>query len=226
MAGKGGDGIMKFGRNSGHEIRRPDDNPGDISPLAVMKREMRPGEKLIWADRPVDIGAFRRAKYGVALFGVPFLAFALFWTAAASGLLFGDGGTGSAFDLIFPMFGLPFIAVGLSLVFSPIWAGFKGRRTLYALSDQRALMTETGVRRSVKSWPLDEIDEVSRTDTSGGNGDVIFAKTWVRGSKGGGHWQKHGFYGISDPQRVEHAILQAREAIRLARNAQSAANDR
>lgn len=215
---------MKFGRNSGHEIRRPDEQRGEINPLAMMKSEMRPGEKLIWADRPVDMGAFRRKKYGMALFGVAFLAFALFWTAAASGMIFMQG-TGTAVDFIFPMFGLPFIVVGLGMVLSPIWATFQGRRTLYALSDQRALMSVGGLKRSIKSWPLDEIAEVSRTETSGGKGNVVFAKTWVRGSKGGGHWEEHGFFGIVDPQRVEHAILQARDAIRLARSAKSPAND-
>ncbi len=217
--------MMKFGRNSGHEIRRPDEHRGDVNPQAFMKGEMRPGEKLIWADRPVDMGSFRRKKYGMALFGVLFFGFALFWTAAASGMLFGQGGTGSVVDFIFPLFGLPFIVVGFGMLTSPIWATFQGRRTLYALSDQRALVSVGGLKRSINSWPLDEIDEVSRTDSASGNGDVIFAKTWVRGSKGGGHWEQHGFFGISDPQRVEHAILHAREAIRLARNAQSGAND-
>ena len=206
---------MKFGRGAGHEVPLRVAEPEN--PLIGMQREMRPGEKLIWADRPTSLRSHRRQHLATALFGIPYLAFSLFWTAAASGLLFGSG-TGSAIDFIFPMFGLPFIAVGLGLVLSPVWAGWKGARTVYALSDQRVIISEGGWSRAVKSWPLWDVEKVVRMDR-GVDGDIIVAESWIRGSRGG-YLQKHGFLGIADAARVEHALLAAREALQERRRAE------
>lgn len=211
---------MKFGRGGGHEIRRNDEQ--SANPLIVMQSEMRPGEKLIWADRPSSLRSHAMQHVVTSVFGIPFLAFALFWTWMASGMLNSDrGGTGTSIDYLFPMFGLPFILVGIGLVLSPLWGMWKGAKTMYALTDQRVIVAEGGASRSVQSWSLEDVDEITRTDR-GGTGDVVFSKSWVSNRKNNGYWKYHGFIGIAEPAKVEHALFAARDALREKRNAAKA----
>lgn len=215
MVEAGGGGVLRFGRDGSHEIRRQGENPDN--PLIVMQREMRPGERLLWADRPVSLRPHAMQHIVTGLFGIPFLAFALFWTAMASGMLLGpSGGTGTAFDYLFPMFGLPFILVGIGLVLSPFWGMWKGRQSIYALSDQRVIVLQGGRSRSVQSWSLEDIAEITRKERDG-SGDVIFSRSWVPNTKGGGYWRMHGFLGVDDAASVEHALIAARDALNAKR---------
>ncbi|HMQ57647.1 MAG TPA: hypothetical protein PKE65_03800 [Rhizobiaceae bacterium] len=212
---------MRFGRDGKTVERRrqsdPAPSPGSqpaapsFNPRAVMQRELQQGETLIWADQPKNRGAHAKKKIGISIFGIPFLAFALFWTAAASGFLFDGEGPPGLIGIIFPLFGLPFIFAGLGMVLSPLWALRKAGRTFYALTDRRVVIAESGKTWTARSWALDDLGQLERTERADGTGDVVFAKTWVRGAKGGGHNEHHGFYGIAEPARVEQAIRQARE---------------
>ena len=52
------------------------------SPLDVARQEMRPHERLIWADRPI-VSVRRVPALGRIVFGLIFGGFAVFWTSAA-----------------------------------------------------------------------------------------------------------------------------------------------
>src|SRR5262245_37691399 len=53
-----------------------------------VRRELRDGERLLWAGQPLP-ELFAKATIPAVLFGIPWTAFAIFWIAGASGLLFG-----------------------------------------------------------------------------------------------------------------------------------------
>lgn len=203
---------MRFGRDgnlgdtdplTGRRIE-----PRSETPITLMQREMQPGERLIWADRPANSASFGRSHRASALFGVPFLAFAVFWTGMAATMTWSAPGAPWFFRYVFPAFGIPFIVVGLGLVSGPLRARLRARRILYALTDRRLIVREDDY---VQSFDFDQIQMIRRRDNGDGTGDVLFREERVARSRGTGS-RPVGFLGINEPQKVEQAIRAARDA--------------
>ena len=55
-----------------------------------------------------------------------------------------------AFGVLFPLFGLPFVMVGVGMLSSPFWLRRRAKRTCYALTDRRAILWEAGWFGSVE----------------------------------------------------------------------------
>ena len=142
--------------------------PG-ASPLDVARREMRPHEHLVWADRPVGGGRGAPA-IGRILFGLLFGGFAVFWTSAA--WLMTRGVKDGAFGLFFPLFGVPFIAVGAGIVVAGIRSWRDGGGTVYALSEERVVIIAGGRKGTVRSLDLTAIRGVERAEGEGGAGTI------------------------------------------------------
>ena len=142
---------------------------GGSSPLAVARQEMRPHERLVWADRP--IAKVRGAlAFGRIAFGLLFGGFAVFWTSAA--WLMTRGASSGAFGLFFPLFGIPFIAVGAGIVVAGLKSWRDDGGTVYALTDRRVLIVSGGRRRTVRSLDLSAIRGVERVEGEGGAGTI------------------------------------------------------
>lgn len=193
--------------------------------VSALDAELRPGERVVWAGRP----KVWRAAIGNAiipcLFGIPFLGFAIFWTSmaiwigSAAGRQGPDGGAGAGgadtantpawFYWGFPLFGIPFILIGAGLVSSPYWAARRFRRTVYAVTDRRAVVLASGRTTRVRSWEPDEIRAPKKTRRADGSGDLLFVDaTFV--SPRGGHVVAaggEGFFAIEDVDGAETAIL-------------------
>jgi hypothetical protein len=119
-----------------------------------------PGESLLWTGAPVT--GLRVTPRGIAtsLGSLFLLGFAVFWTAGAGmGIWSGEwreaDGFMALFFFVFPIFGLPFIAVGLYGVIGHYFADARKRaRTRYALTTRRALIAVDGRERLLRSWPI------------------------------------------------------------------------
>src|SRR5262245_48419259 len=91
--------------------------------------EVSPDERLVWIGQPrLDLAV--RPAYFLVPFGIVFTGFALVWIVVAFLITFG----------ILAPCGLPFIAVGVALIVSPVWLRAMARKTVYALSDRRAII--------------------------------------------------------------------------------------
>jgi hypothetical protein len=73
---------------------------------------------------------------------------------------------------------------GLMFLFSPISVYFKGLSTIYALTNKRAIIITTWLRRSVQSYGSADIGAIERTDQPDGSGDLAFAKKMYRDGEG------------------------------------------
>lgn len=186
-------------------------------PREAGQRELRSGEELIWADRP-DPSVMAKKQLFSLIVGIPFFCFACFWTVFAWNLL-GDrpisglGAAGNIVPFIFPIFGLPFIGVGLWLLSAPLRAKRKARRTVYGITNLRLFIAVQGSRRKVQSFEPEDIASIERNDDGTGFGDVIFARELRRShSKHGDdfHTVKIGFYGIPEVRKVETAVAELR----------------
>ena len=91
-----------------------------------------PGERLLWASRP-PLGIRLQAKDAFLIpFSLAWGGFAILWTL---------GAWWAGAPAFFVAFGLPFVAVGLYLIFGRfLHDAWQRRRTLYAVSNQRVLI--------------------------------------------------------------------------------------
>lgn len=197
---------MRFGRNAGKAGKAIRSRPAGLNPSHVAEGELRPSEKLIWAAKPTSLRSHLIGKVFTALFGIPFLAFAVFWISKAA-----EMGGGQGFDF-FPLFGIPFVLVGVGMVLSPLYAVYVAEHTVYALTDQRLVIIEDSWRKSVRSWTLDQADEIERRDNIDGSCNLYFATSVHRGSKGSTYTKRHGFIGIDGGDDLEYQITRLRDS--------------
>ncbi len=142
-----------------------------------VKRELHADERLVWVGRPTRY-KLRPQDFFPMLFGLLFVSFAVFWIASAAGLGKGSSG-GSVQSSLFPLFGIPFVLVGLCVMLSPLWLARRAKRSIYAISNRRAIILErSGLNgsKSVRSFEGNELAFVDRLERSDGSGDLTFTR--------------------------------------------------
>lgn len=178
---------------------------------ARVQAELAPGEKVLWVGQP----RVRRAMLAglpIVLFGIPWTAFAVFWVALALGMganaKQGGGGFPGGLDFCFPLFGLPFIVVGLAMITSPYWIRRAAANTCYAVTDRRAILWEPRFRgMRVRSYMPEQLTRISRTEYSDGSGDLVFEELLADyRAPNRSPYGRAGFMGIEHVHDVENLI--------------------
>ncbi|MFI4855180.1 MAG: hypothetical protein ACIAQF_09440 [Phycisphaerales bacterium JB065] len=206
--------MSKHYKNPGRGFDEPEDlGSGAMSAPSSdprIARELESNEELIWAGRP-DPSRMGCRSMPIVIFGIPFTAISVFWVLATSGVLFGSiGGGGRIVQILFTLFGVPFVLVGLFMLTAPFWAKRAAKRTLYALTDRRCIIWQHGLRTTtVKSYGPDDLGSMSRVERKNGAGDVIFVQSMrIRDRSGSSDTvtQAEGFMGVEDPRTLERLI--------------------
>ena len=183
----------------------------------MLSAELAPGEQLVWHQRPAQWARVRGAWVG-RIFGVFWLAFSIFWTVGAAGSVVGIG----LFGLIFPLFGLPFIAIGIWMVFFQAGSQKKRpRNTIYAVTDQRVLEVCFYGRRRTRSLPLSAVRGMDKRMEADGTGELRFATAadqyawygYENDRRGRQRPQPFVFYGI-DADAAQRAVQQQMARVR------------
>src|SRR5262245_60481290 len=126
-----------------------------------VNRELDAGEQIQWLQMPVPRYFTPGATAGF-LFGIPWTAFAIFWTAGAS---WGTSRAGDAgFFRVFPLFGVPFILIGLGMLSGPFWAHRKALKTVYVITNRRAITFDGGWTTTIRSYPPERLTDVYRKE--------------------------------------------------------------
>jgi hypothetical protein len=173
-----------------------------------LERELAPGERVVWSGQPVP-KRYTRGSWGLVLFGIPWTAFSVFGTTVAAFVgartMKGDDPMSTGFRWFFPLFGVPFILIGVGLLSSPWWGRRRAGRVLYAITDRRALVLEPAWRgsRTVKSFGPAEIQSLERTEHADRSGDLIFLRKAWRDSDGDRRSTSVGFTGVPQVRDVE-----------------------
>jgi len=174
-----------------------------------LAEELR-GERLLWAGTgsaaprlPLGIqlhttgGESAAGRAATTCFAIPWTAFALFWMAMASQA-----------SWLFAMFGLPFVLIGLVMLFGP-WLGPRLQRSgvtlVYAVTERRALILGDD---GVQSFPPERLGHVQRR-RRGALSDLIFARELEQSGGGVGQVER-GFLGVADAE----AALTVLEALK------------
>jgi hypothetical protein len=183
-------------------------NPSDAQLRA--QSELQSGESLYWTG----LADPRRAAITAipaALFGIPFAGFALFWiTAAYRGTHVMSRSSSNGFTntfSFFPLFGLPFLLIGLAIVFAPLWAYLKGRSTVYAVTNQRVMVISGGTSRSVKSYTPADIVSVEHRERPDGSGDVLIRTNAVTRTNNSVSQVTVGLFGVPNVKEVARQVM-------------------
>ena len=158
----------------------------------------------MWLDQPIP-GRMAGKTMPMVLFGIPWTAFALFWIAGASGFKLPDFSHGFGW---FPLFGVPFVLIGFGLLSSPYWARRSAQRSVYVLTDRRAIIIRGSWRGnvSVRSFERERLTDLQRKQNTDGSGDLIFTRDVRRDSDGDRHSTDVGFLAIRDVKNVEDIV--------------------
>lgn len=118
-------------------------------------------------------------------------------------------GGGSGVESLFPLFGLPFVLIGLWLVFGHwFFDAYKRKNARYALSSKRAFIARTMLGRRMESYPIDHTSQIRLI--SGKLDTVHFAQKTYR-TKNGTSVKNIGFRFIPDGQEVYDLLRKVRE---------------
>jgi hypothetical protein len=184
----------------------------DLLPLQSC---LRPGEQLLWRGQPDPKVWFTAADLYLIPLSILWCSLAIGWEVGASRE---SGGP------VPNIFGIPFVAAGLYLVFGRFfYKRYQKKRTVYAITTQRALVV-TDERAVVDSrWGWQPISV--RRSRDGRHASVILDSGGVRAS---GRWKTStpgntgtdigpwranppvAFYDVADPELMLAALDQAR----------------
>lgn len=147
----------------------------------LVKQQLAPGERVLWAGQPVP-GRLARRTLPIVFVGIACTAIVLFLIWAANTWWRG-------LALLAWIILLPFLLIGLAMLLAPLFATRKARRTIYVVSDRRAVVISGLFSRSVASFGPNQLRVLRLEDNPDGSGDVAFAES--------------GFYGIENVKQVE-----------------------
>ena len=169
--------------------------------------ELQPGEFVRWVEQPIP-RFFTPASIMTFLFAIPWTSFAIFWMWGASGFELPDLSKGLQPQYLFALFGVPFVLVGFGMLFSPLWVWEAARKTVYLVTDKRAISIQAGRSTTIRSYLPDQLKETYRKERANGTGDVIIAIRRWNDSDGDQRTEEIGFMGVSNPREVENILKQ------------------
>ncbi|HYM10831.1 MAG TPA: PH domain-containing protein, partial [Bryobacterales bacterium] len=108
---------------------------------------------------------------------------------------------------VFPIFGLPFLLIGLGVILTPLWAYLKGLSTVYAVTNQRVMVISGRGTRSVKSVTPADIVAVDYRERPDGSGDIAILTTAQTRTNNSVSQVKVGLFGVSNVKEVARQVM-------------------
>ncbi|MEO6889367.1 MAG: hypothetical protein ABI456_08850 [Ktedonobacteraceae bacterium] len=187
---------------------------------SLLPGELGEGEQVLWSGRPKP-GARSRNSPGTVLL-ILALVYGLLGIAM---LVLGFILSSALPDRASPASLVPYIMAAVFLFLTVLFVilglilrqSLKG--TLYAVTDQRIIVMNTGRTLTVDSYGRDDIGQIRRSERPDGSGDLTFASTNTRMSYGYGYNSAYGnnaygantasmgkFVGIPDVRAAERVV--------------------
>lgn len=158
----------------------------------VFRNELQAGESLLWSGQPDQNKWFAKEDIAAIPISLFVLGFALFWewgalTPLRMHVKMPQQGAPDAFTYfpyIFPLFGVPFVLIGLYMVFGRILVRkWTRKKTFYAVTDKRIMVVNKGWRgTNVRSKSIADLDDINKSTDYSGRGTVVFGPMSVGGS--------------------------------------------
>jgi len=143
----------------------------------LLQGEIVPDEEILWVGQPDPAVIFTNADIFLVPFSILWGGFAVSWECSA---LFMPvvSNHGTSFPLIiFPLFGLPFVIIGLYITFGRfIYKKWKKQHTYYAITNKRAIILSDSRRGNIRAVRIDTLQGLSRNMRSDGHGSITFGE--------------------------------------------------
>lgn len=170
---------------------------------ALVEQELEPGEGIRWMGQPLATHFLRRS-FPFVLFGMCWTTFAVFLVARLAQFRipqFNPGG-----DLR-SLIGLPFLLIGVGFMSWPLWFVRKAQRTVYVVTERRAILFEGGIRSTtITSLSIDRLQNLRRVQRDDGSGDLMFDQSSWNDAQGVPHQTNAAFFAIPNVKQVEELI--------------------
>lgn len=178
----------------------------------IVQQRLGPGERLLWAGQPVQGLRFTRSDVVMIPFSLLWGGFAIFWEISV--ILSGA-------PLIFCLWGIPFVIVGLYLIVGRFFVDAHRRaRTFYGLTDRRALILEGRGPSRVVSLDHRDPGPMVLIEGRGGRGSIRFGSGTPQSARvneislpGARKQEVPTFEEIRDAREVHERIREAQRAI-------------
>ena len=180
-----------------------------------ISQTLYPGEHLLWSEQPRG-GIRLRGQDGYLIpFSLLWGGFAIFWECMAHTLTSKGAGP---LGLIFPLFGLPFVSVGLYLIFGRFIAVARNRsRAFYGVTNERIIIISGLFSQQTKSLQLRSLADVSLTQRNDRSGTITSGPTpMMNNFFPAGSWPGTGHYAATSFGLIDRA----KNVCGIVRNAQ------
>jgi len=146
----------------------------------VLTQHLDPGERLLWAGQPRGGLRLRPQDALLIPFSVMWGGFAIFWEYMA---LTQTSKAPGPIGVVFPLFGLPFVVIGLYLMVGRFFFDARLRaRTFYGVTNERILIVSGVFSQQTKSLSLHTLADVSLSQRADGSGSIAFGPTHAMGA--------------------------------------------
>lgn len=150
--------------------------------LTHLETELCPGERLLWAAQPKGGFHLSRGDGFLIPFGLAWLGFSIFWMVLAWRAPNSAGS--ETLNIVFPLFGIPFVLVGLYLVAGRYYFDARKRtQTAFGITNCRILSTRTGKKKSFHSLDLTDIQDVVVIEMKDRSGTIRFIPAPAKSSR-------------------------------------------
>jgi Bacterial PH domain len=138
----------------------------------ILNPQLNSGERLLWSGQPRGGIRLRGQDAMLIPFSLLWGGFAIFWECMA---LIATKKAPGPIGVVFPLFGLPFVGVGLYLIFGRFFVDAKVRaRTFYGVTNERIIIINGFFSQQTKSLQLRTLTDVSLTQRPDGSGTISF----------------------------------------------------
>jgi hypothetical protein len=128
-----------------------------------------PGEKLIWSDRPAQGLLVTGRDWFLIPFSLIWGGFAIFWELGVA--------KATKAPAFFPLFGIPFVLVGLYLIFGRFIVDAWARQNMeYAVTSKRILISRSAPFGKFIALNLHQLPAINLTETRDGRGTIRFGE--------------------------------------------------
>jgi len=171
--------------------------------LDLLTQELNSNEKLIWHEIPKQGLMLKASDTFMIPFSLLWGGFAIFWEL---------GVLKAGAPLFFALWGIPFVLVGLYMIFGRFIYDSKLRaNTIYGLTEKRAIIISGMFRRKTTSVNLRNLPEIKVTEKTDGSGNITLGATNAMDFFNGSGWPGMGdtspsFDGIPDVKYVKKLI--------------------
>ena len=171
--------------------------------LDLLTRELNSNEKLMWNEMPKQGVMLKASDTFMIPFSILWGGFAIFWEL---------GVLASGAPIFMALWGIPFVLVGLYMIFGRFIYDAKVRaNTVYGLTENRAIIISGIFRKKTTSVNLRNLPEIKVSEKSDGSGTITLGSSGPMDFLQGSNWPGMGdlnpaFEGIPNVKHVKGLI--------------------